>query len=253
MTGKVSVTAHRGASAHAPENTMAAFRLAAEAGADLIEFDVHLTADDELVVIHDDALDRTTDGTGAVRERTLAEIRALDASHGDARHPGERVPTLEEVVTWAMGTALGLSVEIKQPSPIGGRPRYPLVEERVLDLLRAHGALARSLIHSFDHATVRRVRELEPGVATGVTFGSGSFVDPLAPARAADASGIHPSWSWLTPEICRSAHDAGMHVSAWGLRDPLDAERVGPIVRAGVDLLTVDDPGALRRILASNV
>src|SRR6185295_6329835 len=92
VTGKVSVVAHRGLSASAPENTMTAFKLAAEAGCDLIEFDVHLTKDDQLVVIHDDTLERTTNGTGYVRDHTLAEIKALDASNGFAAYTAERVP-----------------------------------------------------------------------------------------------------------------------------------------------------------------
>src|SRR5712692_8314684 len=126
VTGRVSVVAHRGLSAEAPENTMAAFRRALEAGCDQIEFDCHVTADGVVAVIHDDTLDRTTSGTGRVAERTWAEIRALDAgAKFRAEFVGERVPSLDALVGWAVGTPLMLSLEIKQPSPASGRPRHP--------------------------------------------------------------------------------------------------------------------------------
>src|ERR671938_442670 len=105
--GRVWVVGHRGAMGHCPENTLASFERGLELGADWIEVDVHLSRDGALVVIHDETLERTTNGSGLVRERTLAELQRLDAGHG------ERIPTLEEVLVWARGRGIGVDVEIK--------------------------------------------------------------------------------------------------------------------------------------------
>jgi glycerophosphoryl diester phosphodiesterase len=251
VTGRVSIVAHRGLSATAPENTMAAFRLAAEAGCDLLEFDVHLTKDDQLVVIHDDTLDRTTNGAGYVRDRTLAEIQALDASYGNAAYAGERVPTLDQLVGWARGARIMLSLEIKQPTPAKGRPAYPKMAERVADLLTAHDMAHRALVHSFDHPTIRRMRELLPKLPTAVSYGGATLLDPLMLAVAADASGLHAYWSWVSAEVCEAAHLRRMHAHAWGMPDPPDPDVVALLVRAGVDSLDASDPRTLRAILAS--
>ncbi len=246
VTGRVTIVAHRGASAIAPENTMAAFRLAQSAGADLIELDVHLTADDEVVVIHDETLERTTDGRGFVRERTLAQVRALAITGG----AGERVPTLDEVVGWVRTTRLGLALEVKQPTAALGRPRYAGIAERVAEILRTHRMLDRTIVHSFDHATVRRMRDLLPDVATAVLSGGAASADPVAAARAADASGIHPRWSSVTEALCEAAHAALLHVHAWGFPEPADRALLARLLAAGVDSLGANDPAALRSLLA---
>jgi len=242
-TGHVLVVAHRGLSAEEPENTMRSFRRAAEVGCDLIELDVHQTRDDVPVVIHDDSLDRTTDGHGLVGERTYAELRGLDAGRG------ERIPSLEEVVEWAARSGARLSVEIKQPTPATGLPRYDGLAERAVAVLRAAGMDGRCLIHSFDHPTAKRVREVWPDAVTAVSYGGGTFIDPLVLGRAADASGIHPWWAWVSPEVCAAAHAAGMHVHAWGTSWPPRHQEIALLVRAGVDSLDANDPRTLREML----
>ena len=249
VTGKVSVVAHRGLSGSAPENTMAAFTLAAEAGCDLIEFDVHLTKDDQLVVIHDDTLDRTTNGTGYVRDHTLAEIKALDASSGMAPFAHARVPTLDEVIRLASASGVGLSLEIKQPAPIRGRPRYPNIASRVADLLTSFDVVGRTLVHSFDHPTIKEIRGLLPHLPTAISYGGGTLVDPLALGRAADASGIHPWWAWVSADLCKTAHEARMHVHGWGMPDVLDPDVIRLLVAAGVDSIDTADPRPLHALL----
>jgi len=251
VTGRVSIVAHRGVSATAPENTMAAFRLAAEVGCDLIEFDVHLTKDDELVVIHDDTLGRTTNGHGHVRDHTLTEIRALRVSHPNPVYSSERVPSLDEVMIWARGAGVTLSLEIKQPAPVGGRPKYPRITERVADLLTAHAMAERTLVHSFDHPTVLEMRGLLPNLATAVNYGGGTFTDPLVLGAAADASGIGGWWAWVSAAVCDAAHRRQMHAHAWGMAEPPDPDAVALLVRAGVDSLDTPDPRILRPILAA--
>ena len=241
VTGRVLVVAHRGLSAEEPENTMRSFRRALEVGCDLIEMDVHLSRDDVPVVIHDETLERTTGGTGSVRERTWAELRALDAGRG------ERIPALEDVLAWAAKSGVDLTVEIKQPTPALGLAPYDGIAERVVALLRASGV--GGLVLSFDHPTIRRVRELWPEAVTGIAYGGGTLVDPLAPGKAAGASGIHPWWAWVSPAVCAAAHTAGMHVHAWGTSWPPRREEIEPLVRAGADSLDANDPRLLRRLL----
>src|SRR5882672_765563 len=138
-TGRVTVSAHRGASGYAPENTLAAFRLAAELGADMIEFDVHLTADDRLVVLHDDTLDRTTSGSGYVRDHTWDEICRLDAGGWYApQFAGQRVPLLEDVLSWAREAGMPLSIEMKRPNAALNRDPYPELAARVIERIHAH-------------------------------------------------------------------------------------------------------------------
>jgi glycerophosphoryl diester phosphodiesterase len=160
------IVAHRGASALLPENTMPAFRRAVELGADAIELDVHLTADGQLAVIHDELVDRTTDGSGPVSEMTMDALRALDAGHGftDAdgafpqRGAGLAIPTLPEVLEW-LPDGVGLVVEIKARAAadavVGALRETPV---------RRAGAAA---VISFDEAAIDRVHELDPELTTG--------------------------------------------------------------------------------------
>lgn len=245
VTGKVSIVAHRGLSTEEPENTMRSFRRAAEVGCDLIELDLHRTRDGHVVVLHDDSVERTTNGVGQVWDLSLAEVRTLDAGRG------ERVPTFEEVCAWAAGASVTLSVELKQPSPIGGRPRDEDLAAGALVWLRERGLLERCLVHSFDHPTIAQVRRIAPQVATAVSYGGGTFMDPLMLARAADASGIHPWWAWVSRELCDAAHVRGLHVHGWGIPQGMRREDVALLVAAGVDSLDANDPRELRSILDS--
>lgn len=173
------VVAHRGFSARAPENTMEAFRLGVEAGADAIELDVHLTADGQLAVIHDETLDRTTDRTGAVASLTMDEVRQADAGANFARPDvaglpfagkGHGVPTLPEVLSW-LPERIGLVIEIK------ARGAADAVVEAVRDhAVHAGGRLA---VISFDEATIDRVHELDSSIRTGYLLVPSQ---PVAPA-----------------------------------------------------------------------
>jgi len=146
-TPGLTVAAHRGDSYHRYENTMTAFRSALEKGADMIEFDLRLTKDGEVVIIHDELVDRTTNGTGKVGEMTLAEIRSLNA--GDALHP-ETVPTLDEVMAWAAGTDLMLNLEIKEFYTPENEARTVLCTEKAVEALEKYGFAERAVLNSFD-------------------------------------------------------------------------------------------------------
>ena len=166
------VRAHRGASGVAPENTLAAFRRAAEIGAGFIETDLHLSRDARLVALHDDTLDRTTNARGPVGARTLDELRKLDAGAWFQGKPpdgvagefaGERIPTIEEVLAFGRERDLGLYLEIKAPGASGA-------EHAVVGAVRAANEVGRTVVLSFDPGVIERVRKYEPLLMTGLLF-----------------------------------------------------------------------------------
>ena len=197
---------HRGNPAEHPENTLASFRSAIELGVDMIECDVHLSSDGELVVIHDHTLERTTDGQGMVLQHTLAALRELDAGGG------ERVPVLAEVCELARGRA-GLCVEVKQiPIP------YPGLEERLVAELRELDFVDQVAVISFQHAAVKRLKELEPALVVGVLEGARP-IEPVALLRSAGADIYAPHYGAMDPELVEEVHEAGGLVGVWTVDD----------------------------------
>ncbi|HET7875859.1 MAG TPA: glycerophosphodiester phosphodiesterase family protein [Methylomirabilota bacterium] len=230
------VIAHRGASADAPENTIAAFELALEQGADAIELDVHLSRDNHPVVIHDFTLERTTDGSGPVRERSARELKRLDAGgwHG-SRFRGQRVQMLHEVLE-RFRDRTRLWIELK-----GGSELYPGIEERVVSLLEIYDALDRALVQSFDRAALGRIRELNREVRLGALVAQG----PLEPAMAA-RTGVHamcPGVDLLTEEGAAAIRAAGLSCYVWTVNEPAQVDR---LVGWGVNGIITDRPGLLR-------
>jgi len=233
--------AHRGASAYAPENTMAAFEKAIELGADILELDLHLTRDNELVVIHDDTLDRTTDGRGPVHERSLDEIRRLDAGGWFGREfVGQRIPTLSEVLDRFAGK-VPLALEIK-----AGSTFFPGIEEKVVSVLRRHSAIEHSAVASFDHYALRRVKEIEPTVRTAALLvGRPVSISAIAGPGKADAMALEASLVTRTEvEACRAA---GLQIVVWVVNE---LARMRYFIDLGVDGIITDRPDLLRTALS---
>lgn len=235
-TGRPLVIGHRGASGEAPENTMAAFELAVAQGADLIELDIQLTADGIPVVMHDFSVDRTTEGSGLVKDLSLEAVRQLNAA---AKFPGgfaaQRVPTLDEVLEWAKGR-VPVAIEIK-----GGPIHYPNVESRVLQIVERHEVEASVMVISFDHAVLLRLKRMKPRVATGVLFACAP-VEASGLAMAAHADALLPHWSNLSPRMVEDAHDNGIAVSTWAVDEERD---MAWVVSMGVDAVATNYPGRL--------
>ncbi|MHB1318656.1 MAG: glycerophosphodiester phosphodiesterase [Anaerolineae bacterium] len=231
--------AHRGASSYAPENTFAAYDLALEMGARHIELDVHLTLDGEVVVIHDDLLDRTTDGSGPVAARSLAELKQLDAGYkfGPA-YAGARIPTLSEVLV-RYGQRVHLHVEIKGTTP-------GLVQATVA-LVRQHG-LARSVtITSFHRSALEETRRIAPELPTGWLVGAVSEA-VLADTLRLGLTQLCPRADLVTPALVQDLHARGLVVRAWGVSDEA---LMRAAVDAGVDGMTVNFPDVLLAYLAN--
>jgi glycerophosphoryl diester phosphodiesterase len=233
--GGTRVIAHRGGPKYAPENTLAAFQHAIAVGATMLECDVHLTRDGEVVVIHDETLERTTNGEGWVMDKTLAELRALDAGNG------ERVPTLKELVELAKRTGAELLVEVKSPK------LYPGIEFKVLTDLEDAGYLERCVLQSFDWDSLRRLRQLKPSARLGALYDQWQWEVSWP---AADAEYVCPPAEMvlLNPGLVRTAHSEGRGVFVWFAQ--FENELLYRYLKAfGVDGLIADDPVAARQVV----
>jgi glycerophosphoryl diester phosphodiesterase len=231
----VWVIGHRGASALAPENTLAAFRLAGELGAGFIEADMRATRDGAVVALHDAAVDRTTSGRGLLARFALDELRELDAgSRFSPRFAGERVPTLEEILDWSLRARLGLFLEIKD-EPAGG-----FLEALVAGLDRAEGRESAVVI-SFDPEALRAIRRLEPRAATGLLFDA-ALPDPVGSAAKAGAATLLPRHDLADAGVVERAHRAGLAVVAWTVNESAETRRLAAL---GVDGIMTDRPDRL--------
>ncbi len=237
--------AHRGASACAPENTLAAFRLAMEMGADGFELDVMLSADDHLVVIHDDTVDRTTDGSGPVRRKTLAELRALDAgARFDARFAGERVPTLQEAFDLVAENRAFVNVEIKTDSLRGNG-----LEEKLAALIHRYGLGERLLISSFNPFALWRIRRLAPSLLLALLYAENLrvYLRDRWFAFLSRPDALNPSFRMATQEHVRWAKSKGYRLYVWTVDEESEMRR---LIALGVDGIITNQPDLLRQVLA---
>ena len=209
---KMVNVAHRGASGHAPENTMEAFQKGFEMKADYIEIDVQMTKDGELVVIHDTTVDRTTNGTGKVGDLTLEEIRQLDAgSWFSEAYAGEIVPTFEEVLDAFRGK-VGILIELKSPE------LYPGMEDKIADaLIERNMSLPNNrkiIIQSFNHESMKKSKELLPNIPHGVLAGASwaNVTKEQLSQFATYADFFNPNMSIVTDELVSDVHETGMEI-----------------------------------------
>ena len=235
MSGRVLNIAHRGASSCFPENTLAAFAGAIAAGADMCELDVQLSRDGALVVIHDDTVDRTTGGCGAVAAMTLEQLKRLDAGASfGSQFKGERIPTLDEVFA-CVGGRCALNIELKSAS----------LEQKVCAAIRDHDALATAIVSSFDWDALDRIRQFHPAVRVGL-LASRWPVRLLGAATAIKAYAIHPRVDIVTEDLCTAAHERILDVYTWTV-DDLGTMR--KLIAYGVDGIMTNYPERLRLLM----
>ena len=255
FTAPVPNVAHRGGGILAPEATLAAFAAAAQAGADVLEMDVRLSADGALVVIHDGTVDRTTDGSGAVAELRLEELRSLNAGHefraadGSFPYRAKRlaVPTFDEVQ--AAHPDLPFIVEMKTLD----------TAEPLCRAIREAGRDNRTLVAAFGGESLERFRAACPAVATGGSFGevvvflamslgrlAGLYDPPFDALLVSETSG---PLQVVTPRLLRSARQAGLPVFVWTVNRAEDMQR---LLALGVDGILTDDPLALSAVIAAS-
>ena len=221
----MKVMAHRGYSGAYPENTMLAFRKAAEYGTDGIELDVHATRDGVLIVHHDERVDRTTDGTGRICDLSFEEIRRFNAAKLWAdRYAPEKVPSFEEYCEWAAGEALFTNIEIKTDNTY-----YPDIERKVWDVVVRYGLESKVLFSSFNHFSLTRMRQIVPdGVELGalVEHESGVKVYPGAYCKAARFQCYHPPVAALDDEKVADCKKHGIRINVWTVNDMAGLEKL---------------------------
>ncbi len=233
------VIAHRGASGHAPENTMAAFHRAVDLGARFIETDLHLTRDSQLVAIHDDTLDRTTNGRGTVTNHSLAELRQLDAGAWFApEFAGERIPTLDEIFAFSREHDVVFYLEIKP----GGAWR---AEHALAGALRNAAAVERAVVLCFDPELLRAAHQLDSSMMTGL-LANRPASDLVQRALRAGARQLAPRWDLISPELVQQARAAGLSVIAWTVNQP---RQMRALLDLGVDGIMTDFPDRLIAVL----
>jgi glycerophosphoryl diester phosphodiesterase len=240
--------AHRGGALLWPENSMLAFRNALAMGADFLELDVHLSRDGEVVVIHDATLDRTTTGTGPVRERTLAELQGLRLKDRTGAPVPEPPPTLDQVVVLAAAGKRQMLLEIKLDEQ---RRRYPGIEEKVFAVLDRHQCIPFAIVMAFEPDTWRRVRELRPDARTGAlysrrTLPASRVESELQALRQAGVSFVGLHQALVGPEVPKQARLAGLTLGVWTVneRDAIDR-----FLTAGAGVVITDRPDLAKELL----
>lgn len=231
------VTSHAACKGHAPENTLAGIGRAIALGADAIEIDVHCTADGVPVLLHDETVDRTTDGTGNVHELTLETVRALDAGARQfaPQFAGERIPLLAEVLDMTRRNVL-LQIEIKQPG----------IEEQVAAVVREARAVADCEVHSFYPRIVSAMRAIEPRMAAALLTDGRRVVewdDLFGFALSLNAQGVSIYHTFATPELVRRGQRRGLTYMVWTVDDEADVLRM---IDAGVDSVCSNLPDVVR-------
>jgi glycerophosphoryl diester phosphodiesterase len=235
------IIAHRGASGHAPENTMAAFERAVELGVVFIETDLHLTRDARFVAIHDRTLERTTNGRGNVADFTLAELRRLDSGLWyDRQFMGQRIPTLEDILDFSRQHDVVFYLEVKYDAAWG-------MHHALVGALQKQQDAARTIVISFDASAIESVRKLDASIMTGLLVEEGpNQHDAVRRALEVGARQLCPSAALVTPELAEQTHRADLLLATWTVDDPDEMRRV---IAAGADGVMTDFPDRLMAVV----
>jgi glycerophosphoryl diester phosphodiesterase len=241
------VAAHRGGAALWAENSLLAFRNAIALGVDALEFDLHMTADGEIVVLHDPTLERTTTGRGAVRDLKWADLAAVKLRGPDGTAGEERIATFAAVLDLAASTGVELMPEIKVDA---NRQRYDGIEEKVLALLRSRGLLERATVQAFQPETIGRLRQLEPRARTMFLMGRGDVermrarpAEAVRRARELGATDLGMNHRLIDADVVAAAHDARIRLSAWTVNEEADIRRM---LALGVGVIMSDRPDLVK-------
>lgn len=230
----MKVFAHRGARGYAPENTMTAFQKGLDLGADGVELDVQLTKDGEVVICHDHTIDRTSNSSGLISSYTLDELKKLDfGSWYKPDFAEEKIPTLEEFLTWFASTGKMVNIEIKN-----GPIVYKGIEAKIVAMVRKHGITDRTIISSFYHPSLVAVKALHSDIMTGALFAHRP-VNPVKLARELCADYLHPHWHYIDRDWVSQAHANGLGVNVYTV-NTIDEYAMSR--DSGVDIIISDYP-----------
>ena len=228
------IFAHRGASGYAPENTLEAFRLAMEQGADGIELDVHLTKDGEVVVIHDETIDRTGNGQGNVRDYTLEELKKFSFHNRMEKYKGVQIPTLKEVLDLVKNSQMKVNIELKT-----GIYWYEGIEEKTMDIVKTMGMEDRVIYSSFNHYSIQKVLEQNSDAETAYLF-SDVPLNMEKYAKDTGVKGLHPAVYHLKmADFLETYMKSGLKVRVWTVNNKEDMKM---FIDAGVDAIITNYP-----------
>ncbi|MFW5790024.1 MAG: glycerophosphodiester phosphodiesterase [Bacillota bacterium] len=237
---ETKILGHRGAMGSAPENTLPSFKKAIADSADGVEFDVQLSADGVPVVIHDERVDRTTDGKGPVNQMSVREIKKLDAGSFFAdKFVDTAMPLLTEVIEVIQGMDI-INLELKNSNI-----NYEGMEKKVIEITKEFGVFNKTIFSSFNHYSLNKVKEIEPEAKTGVLYMAGIY-QPWEYARKLDAAAIHPFYAAVVPEIVKKCHNHGLAVNVFGVNGD---ETIRQLLMMNVDAIITDYPARAREIL----
>ena len=227
--------AHRGASGYAPENTLAAYRRAVAQGVTFIETDLHLTRDAHFVALHDETVNRTTNGQGPIQQMTLLEARRLDAgSWFGSEFIGERLPTLPEILDFAKKHDVVFYLELKSDGFWGG-------DHALISALRDSGEIPRIIVMAFDASILEGLRKIEPTLMTALLY-DGTIENPLGKALSIGARQIAVKGDLMTPNFLSEAHKKDIQLVCWTINQPAHMRL---LAAAGVDGIMSDYPDRL--------
>ncbi len=231
---------HRGASGYAPENTLPAFKLAADMGADGIELDIQETKDGVIVVCHDETVDRTSSGAGWIKDYTFEELRKLDFSNKNAAYEGTKIPSMEEVFELLGPTGLTINIELKT-----GIVFYEKIEEKILDMAKQMGWEDRVIYSSFNHYTVRRIKELNPDAKAGLLYADGP-IDMPGYGKRLGVNALHPAlYNLQYPNFMQDCAANGLDVNVWTVNS---AEHLMLCKQFGVNAVITNYPKKAREL-----
>ncbi|MCB2295578.1 glycerophosphodiester phosphodiesterase [Clostridium algoriphilum] len=233
--------AHRGASAYYPENTMISFEKAVELGANGIETDVQMTSDGVLVLIHDEYVNRTTNGEGLVRDFTYDELNKLDAgSWFDKKYNTEKIPTAKDLIIFAKENNIILNLELKN-----GVIVYPGMEEKLIEMIYKYNYEDKVILSSFNHYSMVHCKEIDKQIKTGILYMAGLY-QPEVYCKRIGADALHPYFYSVNKEIIDNAKKEGILVNPFTVNEE---DCMKSLIKAGVDGLITNYPDKLKRVL----
>lgn len=238
---KTEVWAHRGASGYAPENTIEAFQIAEQLHADGVELDVQLTKDGELVVIHDETVDRVSDAVGYVKDYTLAELRKINVSNSMSDYQNVRIPTLQEVLEELRPSGMKINIECKN-----GIFCYSALEEKVVQLVKDMKMTDRIWCSSFRHESVLKVKQLCPEIRTGFLIAD-VMLEPAAYCRRWGVDALHPALYHMQDEsLADKCRENGVAVHVWTVNEEKDMKK---LCQSGVEAIITNFPDRARNVV----
>ena len=241
---KTEVWAHRGASGwdrqYAPENTMPAFRKAVEMGADGIELDVQLTKDGEIVICHDERIDRTSRGKGWLKDFTLSELKQIDFGKPHVEYGFVEIPTLKEFLEFAKPLDIKVNIELKT-----GVIYYDGLEEKTARMVKDFNIEERVIYSSFNHYSLKKLKHIFPDVQIGLLMGD-NYVDVPKDVEFFGACAVHPPEFVMTKDYVEKCHSHHIKVHTWTVDNP---DRMRQLVSIGVDAFITDCPDNGKRVV----